>query len=375
MRVSPVKGIKYAGGGINLYTVIDDQDIPLLAPSLFLLHVARNGRTSNNRTTTKSYAQVLKDFFEVLRDSDDLSYADVTDAHMTAYFNAYRGQTKGNKKSTIEYHATVLSNFYAYVKKIGISNAFDYLSFTYDDSETQRNVKDLQMGRVLNIYMDEKEFKYKVLAQVKAKNPFIRERDELALKLGYYAGFRTHELVSYNNLYGPSLRSQFPEKDKCDIRADELEIIGKGNKLRTVHISPELVSGINKFLWGRGKTLKGNLIAKANGEALTDLNYGSRLFTRIKNANLGELNSDKNNWKARVYHSLRKCYATNSVSFCYDENKDPMVFIPQWLGHNDEETTKLYIFYDAVISNRIDVMNTLSLNNAEYAQKYNGKST
>jgi site-specific recombinase XerD len=374
VRVVQVKGIKYAGGGINLSTVVDDEDIPLLAPSLFLLHVARNGRISDNRTTTKSYAQVLKDFFEVLKASDDLSYSDVTDAHMTAYFNAYRGQKKGNKKSTIEYHATVLSNFYAYMKKIGISDAIDYLSFSYDDSEAQRNVKDLLMGEILTIYMDDKEFKDKVLAQVKAQNPFIRERDELALKLGYYAGFRTHELVSYNNLYAPSLRRQFPEKDKDEIRAGELEIIGKGNKLRTVHISPELVSGINKFLWGRGKSLKGSLMAKANGEPLTDLNYASRLFTRIKTANLAELSSDKNNWKARVYHSLRKCYATNSVSFCYDENKDPMVFIPQWLGHHDEETSKVYIFYDAVISNRIDVMNTLSLNNSEYAQKYKSKS-
>ncbi|KPV99028.1 tyrosine-type recombinase/integrase [Pseudoalteromonas sp. P1-8] len=374
MRVVQVKGIKYAGGEINLSTVVDDKDIPLFAPSLFLLHVARNGRISDNKATTKAYAQVLKDFFDVLKASDDLSYADVTDAHMTAYLNAYRGQKKGNKKSTIEYHATVLSKFYSYMKKIGITDAFDYLSFTYDNSETQRNVKDLLMGEILTIYMDENEFEDKILAQVKAQNPFIRERDELALKLGYYAGFRTHELVSHNNLSTAILRRKFPEKDKHLIRADELEIIGKGNKVRKAHISPKLVSAINNFLWGRGKNLKESLMAKANGESLSDLNYASRLFTRIKLANLAETNSDKDAWKARVYHSLRKCYATNSVGFCYDENKDPMVFVPQWLGHSSVETTKIYIFYDFVITNRFGVVDTLSLKNTAYAKKYFGKS-
>ena len=78
-------------------------------------------------------------------------------------------------------------------------------------------------------------------------------------------------------------------------------------------------------------------------------------------------------WLDRSYHILRKCFATERVSFCYEIGLDPRVFVPQWMGHEEFKTSEIYIFFDALLNNRVRVLKDLSLDDSLLSKKYKSK--
>jgi integrase len=228
--------------------------------------------------------------------------------------------------------------------------------------------------------MEEEEFNNVVLSNITAKDPFLRERNQLALMLGYHAGLRTGDLIIKGNLCVKKLRKLLPFQVKRVPTAIKLSILSKGGKSRGIQLTVKGTTAIYDFLWGRAKNIKTTLMCSKAGKPLTDEDFGTHLFRSCINSYLAKTSlneDDAETWVKRRYHTLRKCYATNAVMYCQEKGLDPRIFVTQWMGHADPETTDIYIFYDAVLRNRIKTLEELNLNSTlfgrSYKNKYKGK--
>ncbi|MCH2057714.1 MAG: hypothetical protein MK214_14115 [Thalassotalea sp.] len=87
-----IKNYSYGSRHLNFYALLDENELPLFAPTLFLFHTAIEGQDVK---TTKAYAHDLKSFFNILKESSgargngSLEFKDVTDVQMDGYLNGY----------------------------------------------------------------------------------------------------------------------------------------------------------------------------------------------------------------------------------------------------------------------------------------------
>jgi site-specific recombinase XerD len=378
-KVQAVKNYRYASRPLDFYCVIDKAGDPIFAPSLFLFGLVKKGQSVK---TTRAYSFDLARFFTVLEQSKGVTgvfgkdYRDVTDVQMTKYLHGYLKMSLGLKDSTIERHVATLSNFYYFAYQNGLMSSVPQYTFEWGDEKTKTTIMQGLTTKLHETYMDEDVFKDVVLANITTKDNFLRERDRLALMLGYHAGLRTEELVIKGNLCVKKLRKLLPNEKERVPRAINLNIRGKGKKTRNVQLTVAGTSAIYDFLWGRAKHIKTNLMCNKSGKSLINDSFGTDLFRGCINTYLAKTNLSKDNnltWSDRSYHTLRKCFATNSVIYCHKAKLDPRVFVTQWMGHKDPETTDIYIFYDAVLNNRVKVLKDLNLQNTAFGQLYRKK--
>jgi integrase len=188
----------------------------------------------------------------------------------------------------------------------------------------------------------------------------------MALKVGYFLGVRSHELVKYNNFDIEVLKEQFPNDKNGFYEEAFIKITGKGYKRRSVPVCMELKKDLFRFLYGDlSKYVEKNLFEKKKGVPITSTSYGTKLFRSSadeylsKNIVSYKLRDSYNRW---VFHSLRHTCATNFVTYCEGMDigrYDPMLSLPQWMGHEDDDTTKLYICAEALLFKRLEVIKKL----------------
>ncbi|MGE6812241.1 tyrosine-type recombinase/integrase [Pseudoalteromonas nigrifaciens] len=375
INVKRVWDYEYGARKLNFYCLVGKNNVPLFEPSLFLFKEAIKGASEN---TTRGYANDLKSFFSMLHQSlgGIDNYKVVTDTQMNGYLNGFLYQKKCLKPATITRHIAAINRFYTFCYDNGFMSRKSCFSFSYVDNISTETMLNGMTTKLHRTYLSKNTFEEVILGSIKTKSPFLKERDELALKLGYYGGFRSGELVSYGNLNGNKLRELLPKQDKRTIQSIEIGVRGKGKKLRTIRLGPQITEAIYNFIWGRAKHITNSIFCAENGRLLMNKSYGSQLFRECKNNYLSSctlLESEYRRWEERSYHLLRACYATNMVSFCVEVGIDPRVFVTQWMGHSNPKTTEIYIFYDAVLNNRLKIIEELSLNNTFFGQTFRQK--
>lgn len=371
-----VENFRYGSRFIDFYSIVDDDGIPIFAPSMFLFNLALSGLSKN---TIRSYASDLTTFFSILAGDAGVAnnigrdYREITDAQMTTYIDWYLLKEKCLSAITVERHKTTISKFYKFAFNHGLIPKRMTFSFAADSSQETSTPLQTITKKLHQTYITKEQFDKIMLPYVNTSNPFLRERNELALCLGYYAGFRTEELVIKGNLAIDKLKELLPQRRGRSPEAITLSVKGKNKKTRDIPINVELTDRIYKFLYGRAKAVKTSLICNLKGEALRDAGYGTNLFTKTVNNYLAKNTLSERDvlvWKGRHYHTLRHCFATNSVGFCIEKGLDPRIFVPQWMGHNEPSTTDLYIFYDAVWNNRVDALKKLDLSSSKFGSNY-----
>jgi len=187
----------------------------------------------------------------------------------------------------------------------------------------------------------------------------------LILELGYRLGLRTAEVTDPRNLNTMQLRKSIAKSSFGS--AIPIGIYGKGNKYREVVIPPSLLEKFDHFIIGRRKKLvDGPLICTKNGSPLGP-GFASKVFAKCR-TEIGD-----KAWAHRSFHALRKSFATNLVGWCYNKGLDPWVLVPDRLGHDSVETTKIYIFFDAVLNSRHDVIKRLSLEGVRFKKIWSNK--
>ncbi|WP_350645471.1 tyrosine-type recombinase/integrase [Pseudoalteromonas sp. G24-MNA-CIBAN-0072] len=374
-----VKNFKYGSRFLNFYCLVDENERPIFAPCLFLFQTAISGQDLD---TSKAYAFDLKSFFNILSQSsgkskeDHLDFRDVSDAQMDGYLNGYLLFQKKLSTNSVQRHITTLRTFYEFSYKYGLLEKSNSYSFEIDSSENKTTMLEQATQTFHQMYITEDEFDEILLSNITTSDPFLRERDEIALKLGYYAGLRTEELVINDNLSLVKLRKQLPKVTKNIPQAFYLTIKGKNGVTRKTLVDVKVTKAIHKFIWGRLKATNSTLMCQKSGKPLKDVNHGTALFRRsieqYLNNNALEA-EDVKAWLKRSYHVLRKCYATNSVSFCYESNLDPRIFVSRWLGHASSETTEDYIIFEALLNKRLELLTELNLENSTFATAYKNK--
>jgi integrase len=362
-----VEGLRFAGKECETYAILDGNDLPIFIPTQWLL--SRATINGSPKTTLRTYASRITSFLNVVeksvrRDKSKVTLSNVTEEEIQGFLLGYVLGTNQNKISTCKNYHAALVEMYKWANDTGLVEHKDIpLNLSAARQISLTNEKS-HLQLLQTTYLTEEEFIDTVLSNVQAEKSFDQERDELVLWLGYYAGFRTHENGNKKNLRVEDLRKLLP-KDIKAISAQHLIVYGKGNnKAREIPFTPKLLEKIHKFLWGAANHIKtGPLICTMGGKTLAE-EHGTRVFNAAKKRYLSSASLDKDGlaaWENRAYHLLRKCYATNAVAELIAEGKSPWVWVPQWMGHEDPEITRDYVFFDAVLNGRLEVIESLTL--------------
>lgn len=376
MKLKKVTNVEWSGGTIKTYAILrgenvfTDSIVPV--PSLYLISLAQMEKADNSIRATGSD---LLSFFQTL-ERYGLEWDSLSDTDMSGYLYGHLHKFHGLKKQSMERHISSIKGLYAFAYDAGIISAPAKFSYQYIQDESKENKKTKKKidFDLYNNYLHKDLFN-EILANIASKRAFEKERDELALIIGFHCGLRTSEVTNSENLKTKELKNLISAAEKIGSRTITITLIGKGSKIRKVDIPPYAVRKIKQFLEGRRSKLPdGPLICSRRGEPLIG-SHCTNIFRRAKNASIGiiekniarihELNPNyhfisKESFSNLVFHSLRHTYATNLVDFCYKHGLDPWQYLPDQLGHSDVETTKTYVVFDGELGRREKIRQALN---------------
>lgn len=367
MKLQRIKNVIISGIQIDTYAILEDRVYPIIEPTIFLAHIAQKSFSSE---TVRAYGNDLLMFFRELSEVNGTNgflghgFRDVTDNEMNAYLNAYLRRKHGLKLKSINRHIATLRSFYDYAYSHGWIAERKNFSFLVRTDEVKTSELEGISKQLTLEYMSKDDLKT-LLESVPTNNFFNCKRDQLALMLGYYANFRTHELVHPNNLRVRNLEELIilDERGIPSI-TKPMKIYGKGNKVRYVRVWPELVQPLYEFLKMAKRIGAKHLMCRHDGTSLITEGHGTKAFRKaVTSLSLkGELSIEEAElWKQRHFHGLRKCYATNAVTYCYREGYDKRTFVTQWMGHSDYATTEVYIYFEALLNQRTLTNNEIDM--------------
>lgn len=350
MKIVEVPGINYGGRKILSNVVLCSDGSIFWEPTLFLFHKANNG---SKPKSVSSYAQDLIAFLRVVEESrGELNWKNVSDPQMTAYIHSYLQNDKKLKLSTVIRNITTLKSFYYWAWKVRLLERPSCFTFGYDENIPKGDPVSLATS-----YVSREEF-IEIIGSLSSDDSFLIERDELVLEFGYYTGVRANEIVDPRNFETSELRKRVCEARRSNQLSLDIQIVGKGEKLRTIVIPPELFESLEKYLLRRRKKIiDGPLICNEYGASL-NRQHASQVFTKATNNANDEV---KSRLSVLGYHALRHTYATDLVTWCYENNRDPWQIVQERMGHEDKKTTLGYVSWEAYLNNRLDVLKKLSL--------------
>jgi site-specific recombinase XerD len=360
------KDFPYGGGYIDIPLVIDEKnDEPVNVVCGFLISTAiKQGKRSSN--TLISYASNLKLFFEVIN-SNLIEWHQVTDKQMANYLYGYLYKQRKLKGNSIAAHISALKRFYEWAYQVGLLFEPKEYSFGYQYDDFQDHIY-MQSADIslISQYIEKEDFE-EILgcthSHVENPSMYVIERDEIVLMLGYYCGLRAAEVVDVRNFNTSKLRKAIDRAKTNNEMTVVLPIIGKGEKSRDVIFPPELFNKVDAFLRGGRKGLpNGSMIASSSGSQIKNKSHASTVLSNAKN-NCDSYKGE--NLSSIHFHSLRHTFATNLVTWCYENNKDYRVLVPERMGHSDPQITEIYIWHEAVRNSRQEVLEKLNINKIE----------
>lgn len=169
-------------------------------------------------------------------------------------------------------------------------------------------VQDANIGRLLepNLISDESD------------NPFVEIRDTFIITLLYSTGIRRGELVNL-------------KVDDFNLFRKEMRVVGKGNKVRSIPLTEEMIDTYNTYLTGRTEAGFGSnptLLLTAKGMPIYP-----RLVHQIVSRKLAPVTS----LTKKSPHVLRHSFATHMLDRGADLNA-----IKEILGHVNLAATQVY---------------------------------
>ncbi|WP_417436640.1 tyrosine-type recombinase/integrase [Idiomarina abyssalis] len=353
-----IKNVMTNGVQNDTYAILKGRVHIIIEPTMFLAHISQKSSKESVRAYGNDLLKFFRELLEVSSTAGLIGYdfRDVTDNEMNAYLNAYLRRKHGLKLKSINRHIATLRSFYDYAYSHGWMAERKDFSFSVRSDEVKTSELEGITKQFALEYMSKDDLKT-LLESVPTNNLFNCKRDQVALMLGYYANYRTHELVNSNNLRIKDLEELITLDERgIPSITKPMKIYGKGNKVRSVRVWPELVQPLYEFLQMSKRVGAKHLICRQDGTPLITEGHGTKNFRRAVISLLlkGELSlKEANLWKLRHFHGLRKCYATNAVTYCHREGYDKRTFVTQWMGHADYSTTEVYIYFESLINHRV----------------------
>lgn len=274
--------------------------------------------------TQENYFNFLKKFFEFLQINSlsDLKPHQLTTDHVWQY-RLFLSRTRDPKSK--KYLKKSTQNYYLIALRA-------YLNFLADRDITSLPSEKIKLARDKK----EKSINYLKLNQIEKLllTPNIKTkigiRDRAILETLFSTGLRVAELVSLNV-------EQFMDiQNKIDL---ELQIIGKGDKPRTVYFSERALDWVKEYL----QTRKDARLPDGQADKALFINYRSRKSeSRRLTARSVERLVKKYTKLAGLPlttspHTLRHSYATDLLEQGVD-----LRLIQEFLGHSNIATTQIY---------------------------------
>lgn len=347
MNTIEVEGLNYGGSKLTTVVVVNNQEIDILA-SLFIVERAIQSKALNS---LRASAEDLCTFLSVVYGSTGgIGPKDVTREQMHAYIYDYLQKQKGLSESSIRRHCATLGAFYEWMYSAGFIDRPKQFLFPKSRSASRDSSSDVGSKYIT---FDELLL---LKANVSGKSAFVRARNELVLDFGYFCGLRAHE-VTKNFSKNSEVETAVMEAQANSEESYRANVIGKGGKIRTIVIPAQVQVKILQFMKRRNRLPEGHLICSEDGLALND-QFASSVFSDAV-LNMGY--EDRQKFKGKSFHCLRHSYATNIVTYCHENGRDPQAILPDLMGHSDYQTTLKYVAWEAYLNNRIDIVGRLSL--------------
>ncbi|WP_024300123.1 tyrosine-type recombinase/integrase [Methylomicrobium lacus] len=348
-----------------MYVIVDETGQLLWHVNLFLADLA----IGHSLNSCRAYAADLLSFLKVIRSIGD--WREITPRQMTGYLHGELFQARSYSPETMAHHITTLKSFYEWQVQKGYLDAMPDFHWSYrhlyDKEAPENTVYVASQHSFHSLYIDRETFD-KLKAGVVGRDPFIRARDRIALRLGYECGTRGFEVLKLNANDVRQKINEAKDRNKGLWGTAKIKIKGKGGKNRDLYLPPDLCESIMDYMkrWRiRINGGQGPLLCRKDGYPIKNDQYASSVFSdAYKTAALCRN-------VRQGYHRLRKSFGTHLVDECYKTGRDPWVIVPRRLGHNDIETTKRYIQFDALLHGRNHVLSELDM----MANKYHSIQT
>lgn len=364
------------------------EGVPLVDANAYLFSKSKKSSVHSIRsraTQLKTFlSQVLTDFNDWSFLGDDRtnptanryvvanqSYLKVSDQYMSAYLNTLsRGSSAFTKcklkASSIGQHIETIRGFYSFCYKYGFSSKKQSFTYLYDTLEQAETATIGLNKKIYELYYNKETF-LALIGQIQTKNPFLKARNLLILKLCYFSGTRPHELIKDEHNFNIKKLKEIIKQDVPFNKSAELIISGKGRgigKIRKILIPPEVYQPLKDYLYieipklekKTGKTIKGNIFVNVRGERLKKSgNFNDDIWVTAKNAYIAKNNlphHDIKAWNKRNLYSTRHCFATNLIIERKKEGKRiDQIVIKELMGHSRFDTTlSSYIYLAAVLT-------------------------
>lgn len=288
--------------------------------------------------------------------------------HFTAYLEKYRKGELGNSAATLKMHALAVQEFMAAMQEMGFVDHVVETPTNFLNHETKMDLaKQAAKSNSLDpfglhrkVYSRE-EFDL-FLGYVRRHTSVLTERERLGMELAYQTGVRAQEVVDRGNFTVTKLRKAKRDAQLERERPDwvSLNIMGKGSKSRQIDIPIDLVDRMLRHHknFQTTKNITTDLIfCTQEGKPIEDRGHFTKRYKETLDAliddNDEELVPTLGLWiqyrKDRTFHSLRHCYATNTVKWLQTINDGPLArdwnYLRQTMGHNQIDTTMIYVHY------------------------------
>jgi site-specific recombinase XerD len=267
-----------------------------------LLKVWLKSHRDGSPHTVRVYSRVGARFLDALASSgSDLRKATVEDVQVA--LEAMRTKENGSpvRPATVNTYVAAVKSFLGFAHRVGFTrfNAAPLIKL----KKAPRQVAQRIMGEI------------DVGMLIRAARP---GRDRLMLETAYFGGLRVSELVSLT--WGQVIRRDNGEA--------QLEIVGKGDKVRQVLIPVAIAKGL---LASRGDapskaTVFGSV--RRSGQPLTERAVNYILKNAAARAGVNP---------AASVHWLRHAHASHAI-----DNGAPITLVSATLGHADLKTTSVY---------------------------------
>ena len=228
-------------------------------------------------------------------------------------FLSFLDNDKFDTATTRSRKISAIKSFYKYM----------YSELELIDKNITEKISNPKISKRQPVYLTLNETEILLRTVSKEKNEFLRSRDMAIIFTFLTTGMRLSELVSI---------------DLTDIKNDHFNIIGKGNKERTVYLTKNCLDLINSYIGVRHNYLSDNKM-----QALFISTRKNRISNRAVQATI-EKYLKKAGFDTDIYstHKLRHTAAT----LMYKYGDVDIRALKDILGHASVSTTQIYTHLD-----------------------------
>ena len=256
--------------------------------------------------TLDSYQRDLQQFFEFINAVNVYDCCDVDSLHVRNFAGSRR--RRGVSARSLHRSLSAIRGFFTFLQREQLV-----------ENNPVADVSGPSIQKKLPNLLDVDEINR--LLNEGPQNP-LKLRDVAMMELMYSSGLRLAELVNLN-------------LDAIDLHQAQVQVMGKGNKMRYLPIGTNACKALKRWLEARPN------IASENELAVFVNNRGKRLSPRAVQQRMAQLGREQGIDKHVHPHMLRHSFASHLL-----ESSGDLRAVQEMLGHADISTTQVYTHLD-----------------------------